>query len=256
LRIALSVAAVGAAFAAAALFVAPAFADRLALWTIVHDQCVAHVRADGGPAPCESVDLARGEDQGVALLKDRVGVAQFLAIPTRRVTGVEDPLALAPEAVGYFAFAWAGKRALEARLGRPLPREDVGIAVNSAVARTQDQLHLHVDCMDEAVVAALAGLKDSLDSQWRLTAAPLKGRRYWARRLDSVDLGDAAPLNLLADGVEGAREQMGLESLAAVGATFAGAPGFVLLADRAEDGAGGHAEDLQDHDCAIAKTAP
>ena len=252
MRIALSAAVV----AAMAFFAFPAFADRTALWTIVHDQCVPHVIAGAGPAPCESVDLARGEERGAALLKDRVGVAQFLAIPTRRIAGIEDPLALAPEAAGYFAFAWAGKRALEARLGRPLPREDVAIAVNSELARTQDQLHLHVDCMDKDVVAALAGLKDSLDSLWRPTAAPLKGRRYWARRLDSVDLGDAVPLNLLADGVEGAREQMGLESLAAVGATFAGEPGFVLLADRAEDGAGGHAEDLQDHDCAIARPAP
>jgi CDP-diacylglycerol pyrophosphatase len=244
------------ALAAATLIVAPAFADRMALWTIVHERCVPHFIAGAGPAPCESVDLARGEDEGVALLKDRVGVAQFLAIPTRRITGIEDPLALAPEAAAYFAFAWAGRRAVEARLGRPLPREDVGIAVNSEPARSQDQLHLHVDCMDEEVVAALAGVKDSLDAQWRVTAEPLKGRRYWARRLDSADLSDAAPFRLLADGVKGAREQMGLETLAAVGATFAGEPGFVLLADRAGDGAGGHAEDLQDHDCAIARPAP
>ncbi len=244
------------AAAFALLSAAPARADRMALWTIVHGQCVPHFRAGEGPKPCESVDVSAGEDMGAALLKDLRGVAQFLAIPTRRVTGIEDPLVLAPDAPDYFAFAWGGRRALEARLGRALPREAVGVAVNSQFARSQDQLHLHVDCMDGDVMATLAGYRDALDEQWRVMTTPLKGRRYWARRLDSADFSDAAPFRLLADGVEGARDHMGLETLIAVGASFAGKPGFVLLADHAEMEGGGHAEDLQDHDCKAEKAAP
>ncbi|MGD0641294.1 MAG: CDP-diacylglycerol diphosphatase [Roseiarcus sp.] len=236
--------------------VAPARADRMALWTIVHEQCVPHMLAREGPKPCERVDLSQGEDKGVALLKDRNGVAQYLAIPTRRVTGIEDPQLLAPDVPDYFAFAWAARSVVEARLGHPLPREAVGVAVNSAFARSQDQLHLHVDCMDKEVVAALASYQDAFDDQWRVMTVALNGRNYWARRLDSADLSDAAPFRLLADGVEGARDHMGLETLVAVGATFAGKPGFVLLADHAELAAGGHAEDLQDHDCKVARSAP
>src|SRR5664279_2838665 len=127
----------------------PARADRLALWTIVHSQCAAHAEAGQGPAPCERIDLAHGDDQGVALLKDRVGIAQFLAIPTRRVTGIEDPFVLDPAAPNYFAFAWAARDALAARLGRALRREDVSIAINSSFARSQDQLHLHLDCLNQ-----------------------------------------------------------------------------------------------------------
>ena len=55
-----------------------------------------------------------------------------------------------------------------------------------------------------------------------------------------------APLRrktLLADGIDGAKSEMGLWSLAAVGAKFSGKPGFVLLADRAGPTGGGHAED-------------
>lgn len=244
------VALLAAAFAV--LADAPARADRMVLWTIVHEQCAPHVVAGEGPKPCERVDLAQGEDRGAALLKDLHGVAQYLAIPTRRVTGIEDPLVLAPDAPDYFAFAWAGRSALEAKLGHPVPREAVGVSVNSQFSRSQDQLHLHVDCMDKDVAAALAGYKDALDDQWRVMTVPLKGRRYWARRLDSADLADAAPFRLLADGLEGAKDHMGLETLIAVGADFAGKPGFILLADHAELAGGGHAEDLQDHACAIA----
>ena len=233
----------------------PARADRLALWTIVHSQCAAHAEAGQGPAPCERIDLAHGDDQGVALLKDRVGIAQFLAIPTRRVTGIEDPFVLDPAAPNYFAFAWAARDALVARLGRTLPREDVSIVINSSFARSQDQLHLHLDCLDQDVAATLAGNLESLDESWRPMAEPLKGRVYWARRILSDDLSGVRPLALLADGAPDARAHMADESLIVIGATFAGKPGFALLADRAELTQGGHAEDLQDHNCTVAQKA-
>ncbi len=63
----------------------------MALWNIVHGACVPHEEATQGPKPCVDVDLAKGEDGGEALLKDLIGVAQQLAIPTKRLTGIEDP---------------------------------------------------------------------------------------------------------------------------------------------------------------------
>jgi CDP-diacylglycerol pyrophosphatase len=235
-------------------FAAPARADPMALWRIVHGECVPHGEAGLGPKPCERVDLDGGVDQGVAILKDLVGIAQMLAIPTRRITGIEDPQMLAPDAPPVFAVAWGAKSLVEARLHRALPREAVGLAINSKWARSQEQLHVHVDCMAIPVVKALAEYASALDSQWRAMTVPLQGRIYFARRVDSADLVDVAPLKLLADGVEGARAHMGAYSLAAVGATFDGKPVFVLLADQFSLEGGGHAEDVQDHDCAIARS--
>ena len=235
---------------------APARADPMALWRIVHGACVPHVEAGLGPKPCESVDLDGGDAEGVAILKDLVGVAQMLAIPTRRITGIEDPQMLAPDAPPVFAVAWSAKALVEGRLGRTLPREAVGLAINSKWARSQDQLHVHVDCVAVPVMKALAEYASALDSQWRAMTVPLHGRVYFARRVDSVDLRDVAPLKLLADGLEGARAQMGAYSLAAIGATIDGKPGFALIADQFSLEGGGHAEDLQDHDCAIAHSAP
>ena len=237
-------------------FKAPARADPNALWRIVHGACVPHVEAGLGPEPCERVDLDGGVDQGVAVLKDLVGIAQMLAIPTRRITGIEDPQMLASNAPPVFADAWGAKTLVEARLGRALPREAVGLAINSKWARSQEQLHVHVDCMAIPVMKALAEYASSLDGVWRAMTAPLQGRIYFARRIDSAGLVDVAPLKLLADGIEGARGHMGAYSLAAVGATFDGRPGFVLLADQFSFEGGGHAEDVQDHDCAIAGLTP
>ncbi len=231
-------------------------ADPNALWRIVHDQCVPHVEAGEGPKPCETVYLTGGAEEGVAILKDLIGVAQMLAIPTRRITGIEDPQMLAPDAPKVFADGWKGRSFVEARLGKQLPREVVALAINSKWARSQEQLHVHVDCVSKPVAAALADYRPALDDHWRAMTVPLAGRIYFARRLDSADLRDASPFRLLADGLEGAKANMGAYTLAAVGATFDGKPGFILLADSFSLEGGGHAEDLQDHDCEIARLAP
>jgi CDP-diacylglycerol pyrophosphatase len=231
-------------------------ADPLALWKIVDGECVVHQQGGEGPAPCVSVDLSNGTQEGVAILKDLIGVAQMLAIPTRCITGIEDPQMLAADAPKIFAAAWKAKALVEGRLHHRLPREAVAIAINSEWRRSQQQLHLHVDCLAKNVADALAEAAPSLDERWRAMTIGLNGRKYIARRLDSPDLSEVEPLKLLADGIDGARAHMDYYSLAAVGATFDGKPGFILLADRLSPEGGGHAEDLEDHDCAIARSAP
>jgi CDP-diacylglycerol pyrophosphatase len=237
---------------AAATFIVHA-ADRMVLWRIVHDQCVVDQKDKGAPAPCVFVDISAGEDSGVAILKDINGIAQHLAIPTRRVGGIESAEVLDPGSPNYWRAAWAARRYLDLRLSRPLPRDAVGLAINAATRRSQDQLHIHVDCVAPDVRDALAAYRANLSADWHVLPFPLEGRRYWARRLDSADLSDAEPFRLLADGVVGAKGDMAEETLVAIGATFAAAvPGFVLLADHADPEAGGHGEDLLDSRCAVA----
>jgi len=236
----------------------PARADPNALWRIVHDGCTPHFEAGEGPKPCEAVDWNGGVAEGVAILKDLNGVAQMLAIPTRRISGVEDSQMLAPDAPPVFADGWKAKTLVEARLGgRSLPREAVALAINSRYARSQDQLHVHVDCVRVDVVEALKGYAPALDDEWRAMTVPLGGRVYFARRLLSDDLSHDEPvLRLIADGLPNAKTHMAATSLAVVGAAYDGKPGFILLADLFTLEGGGHAEDIEDHNCAVAKTAP
>src|SRR5438874_2670182 len=70
-----------AAAIVATLIAAPApagAADPDALWKIVHDRCVPDAQQRGDPAPCAMVDLREGTANGYAVLKDLVGIAQFL----------------------------------------------------------------------------------------------------------------------------------------------------------------------------------
>jgi CDP-diacylglycerol pyrophosphatase len=225
-----------------------AHADPNALWTIVHDQCVVDVQQHHDPAPCSRVDLARGEDAGYAVLKDIVGDRQYLLIPTARIAGMESPEVLAPGATNYFAAAWQARSFVEQKAGGTIARDWMSLAINSAVARTQNQLHIHIDCLRADIHDTLRSAAGTIGPTWAPLPVPLSGHSYWAMSVSGADL-DANPFSLLADGLEGARTDMGSHTLVVVGATdVAGGPGFIILADRADAETGAGGEELQDHD--------
>jgi CDP-diacylglycerol pyrophosphatase len=235
----------------------PAHANGQALWTIVHGKCVRDEQASGKPDPCAQVDLAGGVDHGWALLKDLHGVAQYLLMPTIDITGIEDPRVIAPGAPNYFAVAWRDRTFVEAKFGKPIPREDLGVSVNSLYGRSQDLLHLHIDCLSPETAAALAADTPKVGPRWTRTPLTLHGHPYYAMRLAGADPA-ADPFRLLAEGVPGAAKSMGAWTLVMAAVRLpGGAPGFILLAGRADPRHGDFAsgEELQDHDCAIAKPA-
>ncbi len=233
----------------------PVHPNGTVLWGLVHDKCVPGQRDHGAPAPCALVSLDGGEAHGFVVLKDRAGVAQHLILPTARVTGIEDPLVLAPDAANYFADAWSERRFVDDRLGHPLRREQLSIAVNSIYGRSQDQLHLHIDCIDAAVGAAVQAGAPAAAARWPAAALTLNGRAYRVRWIPGADLGAVNPFDLLAREAPGASKHMGAWTLVLVGAARPdGAPGFYLLADRADPAAADMAsgEALQDHGCRLA----
>jgi CDP-diacylglycerol pyrophosphatase len=239
--------------ACAVLATSVAAADRGALWRIANDQCVPDEEAHHDPAPCLRVDLKGGIDKGYVILKARVGIAQFLLIPTRRIAGIESPDLLAPSAPNYWAAAWQSRTYVMAAAKRDLAWNTVGLAINSALSRSQDEFHIHIDCLRPDVRGLLAADGAEIGMNWAELPFALHGKRYVARRLD--DLAAHDPLKLLANGVPGATHNMRQETLVVAGVTFApGRNGFVLLAARADPAGGNlaHGEDLLDHSCALA----
>lgn len=230
-------------------------ADPDALWKIVNGLCVPNQEQHGNPAPCALVDLQGGAGRGYALLKDIRGKTQYLLIPTARVTGIEDPALLQPGAPNYFAAAWRERAYTERAAGHAVPRDGLSLAVNSPDARSQNQLHIHIDCLRADVRAGLHRLLPAIGDRWRPLTARLAGHLYWARRIVGADLDGADPFQLLAAGKPGARATMGRQTLAVAGVTFADRrPGFVLLDDQVNFAAGdrGGGEELQDHTCKVA----
>lgn len=166
-------------------------ADPSALWNIVSGQCVPNQQAHDDPAPCAMVDLAAGS----AVLKDLVGETQFLLIPTERSSGIDDPAILAPTAPNYFAAAWRAKSFVDERAGVELPRQWMSLAINSAYARSQNQLHIHVDCVRPDVHDALTRYGSSVGPGGRRSPSSSPGigttpcrspARIWGRPIRST----------------------------------------------------------------------
>jgi CDP-diacylglycerol pyrophosphatase len=236
------------AVVATALAANTARADPSALWHIVNGQCVPDQETHGAPAPCAAVSLTGGW----AVLKDIVGATQFLLIATARTSGIEDPAILADGAPNYWQAAWDARQFTEARAPALLTRDDIALAINSTVARSQDQFHIHVDCVRADVRDTLRSARTQSGDQW--APISLLGEAYLVRHLTEEQLRADNPFKLVA-ALLPPGETMDLETMVLVGATLpGGAPGFDLLAGRAGIGGNsGHGEDLQDHDCAIAK---
>jgi CDP-diacylglycerol pyrophosphatase len=242
------------AVAAIVLGSAAAHADPSALWRIVHDRCVPDETHHHDPAPCTLVDLSHGVARGYVVLKDRRGATQYLVLPTTRITGIESPALLATDAPDYMQDAWRARRFVRARAPAKLARDGLSLAVNSIYGRTQNQLHIHVDCLRRDVRDALARHRVAIGKRWRRFPVPLAGHSYIARRLPKRDLAGVNPFQILADAGPDERTHMGDYTLVIAGFSFGGRPGFVLLADRADlpEGNFGSGEELQDHECAVA----
>lgn len=229
----------------------PAHPDGQLLWHIVHDHCVPGQATSDSPAPCADVEIAQGVARGYAVLKDRVGTSQYLVMPTTLLSGIEDPRLLRTDAANYFTAAWKVRRLVAARVGANLARQDIGIAVNSRYGRSQDLLHLHVDCLRLDVRAALDMIAPTVRRRWSRQTVTLANHRYYAIRVEGDEHLGANPFRLLAAGLHVPPSDMAAWTLVLAGAHFSGEPGFVLLAARADPQSGDTAsgEVLQDHQC-------
>lgn len=226
-------------------------AQRDALRRIVQSQCLPAYRRQLDPAPCARlvVPVPGGVADGYAVLKDRKAGAHFLLIPTRTLAGIESPELLDRRTPNYFAAAWRARDVLDRWTGRSLPRDAVGLAINPQVARGQDQLHIHMECVGGMLYRTLADQAAGLGPAW--SPLNIAGRRFEARQVLGEDLDGKSPFRLLAEGLPGARRRLGAYTLIVAGHGFAAGPGFVVLAATGAPGG----ETLLDARCAVSDPA-
>ena len=188
-----------AAVIALTAFATWAFAlDRQALWSVV-SACVADHKLTGAPFPCLKVDLAAGEDRGYVVLYAPFEHDTILA-PTRKIVGVEDPFLQSSAAPDYFADAWEVWSQLNGERGGS-PDRRFALVVNSAVARSQDQLHIHMGCLAPSARRALEAATPRLTvGEWSPIGPLVPHQPFWAFRTGTADLGRLDPFRLAAGG--------------------------------------------------------
>ena len=240
---ALLIAGLGAALFAAA----GSCANRDALREIVQNECLAHWSGQHSAAPCEEVhvdDSARS-GAGYAVLADRKGGAHFLLIPTQTITGIESAALIEPGEPAYFSAAWAAHDRLGAVVGHEVADEVVGLAVNPMRHRSQDQLHIHIECLRPDVRDALAQHAARITTAW--SALRLGDSSYWVRRI-GADLKTEDPFKVLASDFPESDRAMGDYTLVVAGAAAGGGRHFFLLTSTTAAG-----ELLLDSTCAASQ---
>jgi CDP-diacylglycerol pyrophosphatase len=215
---------------------------------ITRSQCLPHWLATQDPAPCVSLTLTHPDPglRGFSVLPDRKGHAHLLLIPLEPVSGIESADAWEAGRPNYFQYAWELRSTVAQLAGRELPRQAIGLAINSKYTRSQNQLHIHMSCINLDVHDLLMANADAIGAQW--SPLTVRGIRYQALRVMGADLAGTNPLTRLAQEVAGAKESMDAYTLLVTALSFKEGPGFVVLAALNAPGA----ELLLDPYCAIA----
>jgi CDP-diacylglycerol pyrophosphatase len=230
-----------------------AAANRGELWFVVHDICLPAYRSIGVAFPCLEVNIANGLDRGFAVLQTPSSAAHVLVVPSTRISGIESEALQSQDAPNYWQAAWDARRFVEQGARRQLPRDKIGMAINSLASRSQDQLHIHVACIAPAVADFLRRHQAEIHGDWSPLRAKLAGHRFVAMKVETENLAKVEPFKLLASGLPSNMFTIGRQALAVIGATFrSGKSGFYLLANdaRASPRDTVSAEALLDDKCA------
>ncbi len=251
-RIVYGIAAAGLLAVALGVTTLAAASDRGALWGVVR-ACLATHALTGAAFPCLDVDVRDGADRGFVVLRPPVGAPDTVLVPTRRVVGVEDPWVVDPDAPNYFAQAWRARSfvaALSAGDGR---ERDAAVAVNSEPLRSQDQLHIHIGCLDPEVGKALAPfIAAARVGEWKRAAPPEFGGEFWILRTGRSSLDGVDPFRLVGEGPAATARERARTSIAVTKPWIGGRREFVVLASR---NGGVRAETVVDLACAAAKAS-
>jgi CDP-diacylglycerol pyrophosphatase len=207
--------------------------DRLALWRVV-ETCVADFELTGAPFPCLEVSLSGGDERGDVVLRPPL-LRDLIVAPTRRVVGVEDPYLQSPGAPPYFEAAWRARSFLEGPGGRTPERDEIALVANSALVRSQDQLHIHVGCLAPSFRRALAAAAPQAPiGEWARIGGVAPHAMLWGMRVKGPDLSGIHPFPLaaraFADKV-GDRRNL---TIAVAGVRVEGDDQFLILASYAQ----------------------
>ena len=219
---------------------------RNALW-IVLQSCVVAQTA-GIPFPCLAVNLASGAGQGHAVLRAPFSTTRVLVMPIDKVEGIESPILQRADARAYWRAALDARRFVAEALGGRISLSEVALAVNSRVGRSQDHLHIHVDCLKPSVRLALRRHASVFTARWTPLKFALEGARYFGLKVGASETEGFNPFESLAS-LPGARQDLRVTSLAVVSAPAESGGGIYVLAYR---GRWSPVEGLLDPTCSTA----
>jgi CDP-diacylglycerol pyrophosphatase len=138
------------------------------------------------------------------------------------------------------------------KYGNSISDQDISLAMNSALARSQNQLHIHISCIRPDVRMQINQHQGAVKTTWAKFPGTLVGHTYYARRLSVNDFKNKNVFMMVSDGLPEAKKNIQQYGVAVVPLMRKNKTrGFILLAEKADEASQnlGSAEEIQDHDC-------
>jgi CDP-diacylglycerol pyrophosphatase len=150
------------------------------------------------------------------VLKDEVPHKSdaYLLLPTYRVPGIESPLVFRKPLVNFwdYGFAAAGRFVK----GVAKPHQQIGMAINSAFSRSQNQLHIHLSCASQTALRALA--KATIGYKWAPKPFLHVGHQVYNVRKTRSLHGQSSPFVLVSQ-IPAAKGRMKYQTIGVIGAS-------------------------------------
>lgn len=224
-----------------------------ALWNIVSNQCVPKkIQRQQPPAPCEEVSFVKGQEQGYVILKDLNGPLQYLLMPVAKITGVESPDVLVSNQPNYFYESWVARSYMIKKYGADIPQEEISLAVNSQLGRSQNHLHVHISCTRPDVKKIINDNLSKINSKWSDLGTDILNHKYRVIRISEADLKNRNIFSLVAEDIKDGVQNMNQYGIAMLAVkNKKKSYDFVVMTSRADLTKlnRGSVEEIQDHLC-------
>lgn len=224
-----------------------------ALWGVVDKLCMTNYQQTKSPAPCQQIYMPEGQVHGFSVIQNPRYPYHFVLVPTAKMAGIESPELSASGRTDYFGYAWLMRRLLAWQYGASVPDDKLGLAINSAYGRSQNQLHIHLTCLREDVRRQLLAERPYIDEEWRLLPDKLLRQTWYARRVMQPTVMGIDPIHSVASYFHLTPEQLAEWGVAVIPTLYGTQKGFIMLTTRRGWDRNNRAsvEALLDKECAI-----
>lgn len=124
----------------------------------------------------------------------------LLVMPAQAIPGLEDPRLQRPPYGSLWAEALATRPLVSEGAGFAIPNAFIGLAVNADRVRSQDQLHIHVECIRPRYLQSIRAQAAGLGRDGTTTSMIVAGEHFIARRIGREDVERGNLFALLASG--------------------------------------------------------
>ncbi|VEB97686.1 CDP-diacylglycerol pyrophosphatase [Cedecea lapagei] len=236
-----------------AIFLLVGCARSDALWGVVDKVCMTHYQQTNNPAPCQQIYMPEGKAHGFSVIQNPRYPYHFILVPTAKLSGIESPQLALEGRTDYFGYAWLMRHLLAWQYGAPVPDDRLGLAINSAYGRSQNQLHIHLTCLREDVRRQMLAERPYIQEEWRPLPDKLLRHTWYARRVMQPAVMGIYPINSVASYFHLSPEQLAEWGVAVIPTTYGEQKGFILLTTKRGWDRNNRAsvESLLDKECTI-----